>query len=327
MDDKLKNLNISLEFLKRIRYFIKSNSEEVLEDFQRYYNTAKTELPVLSEIIFDKISPKYTSKNLNFSILSPSPNLKVEVGDNLRHLATFCSISGEVGEYSLYEEMECKTISCRLYIFDILRKLDKVSRRNLNITKKIARDSNKISEDRVKFLSKKIELSYKAINILVNGAGLEMFYEMANLKDLYTCIRESIDEVLGNGASITLGTIIQSVVGRIDEEVKINKKIKFRFNQDRWVKTIITDKFEVEASSYEEAVSIIKGINVKDLRDSDDERIELINTECLDREEDINLISFTESCGKPTVTIYGFDKDWNIDIVKDNREEFRNGAS
>jgi hypothetical protein len=108
--------------------------------------------------------------------------------------------------------------------------------------------------------------------------------------------------------------------------MKDDKKT-FDFSQDRWVKTILTDRFEVEAGSYEEAVSILKNARVKDLRDSDDDRIRFIETDNLDEEEDISLISFTESCGKPTITVYGYDVDGSIDRIKDNREEFRNGAS
>lgn len=107
--------------------------------------------------------------------------------------------------------------------------------------------------------------------------------------------------------------------------MKDDKKT-FDFSQDRWVKTILTDRFEVEASSYEEAVSILKDAGVKDLRDSEDDRIRFIETDNLD-EENISPISFTESCGKPTITVYGYDVDGSIDRIKDNREEFRNGAS
>lgn len=109
--------------------------------------------------------------------------------------------------------------------------------------------------------------------------------------------------------------------------MKDDKKT-FDFSQDRWVKTILTDRFEVEASSYEEAVSIIKDAGVKDLRDSDDDRIRFIETDNLDEEEeDISLISFTESCGKPTITVYG-NVDGSIYMVKKNNwDEFRNGAS
>ena len=109
--------------------------------------------------------------------------------------------------------------------------------------------------------------------------------------------------------------------------MKDSPKKTFDFSQDRRVKTTLTDRFEVEASSYEEAVNIVKGIDVKDLRRSGNDRIKFIGTESLDEEDDINLISFTESCGRPTVVVYGYDEDGSINMVKDNRDEFRNGAS
>jgi hypothetical protein len=108
---------------------------------------------------------------------------------------------------------------------------------------------------------------------------------------------------------------------------KLINKEKFKFNQDRWVKTTITDEFEVEAESYEDAVKIIKRVISKDLRDSSDPRITFLGTENRDEEDDISLISFTESCGKPTVVVYGYDRDGSIDRIKDNSIEFRNGSN
>ena len=84
--------------------------------------------------------------------------------------------------------------------------------------------------------------------------------------------------------------------------------MKFNFSQDRWVKTILTDIFEVEA-----------------LRDCKDDRIKFVDTEWRDEEYDISLISFHESCGNPTIVVYG-DVDGSYDKIKDNKEEFRNGA-
>lgn len=101
--------------------------------------------------------------------------------------------------------------------------------------------------------------------------------------------------------------------------------MKFNFSQDRWVKTILTDMFEVEADSYEDAVRIVKECRSEDLRDCKDDRIKFVDTECRDEDCDISLISFHESCGKPTIVVYG-EIDGSYDKIKDNSDEFRNGA-
>lgn len=74
--------------------------------------------------------------------------------------------------------------------------------------------------------------------------------------------------------------------------MKNSNRKKFKFCQDRLVKNIFTDTFEVEAESLDEAVKIVKSIElehlIEDLRNSSDSRIKFIGTKFIGRDFDEN---------------------------------------
>jgi hypothetical protein len=70
--------------------------------------------------------------------------------------------------------------------------------------------------------------------------------------------------------------------------MKYNKRKKFKFYQDRLAKGLLIDTFEVEAESLDEAVKIVKSIELEeeDLRYASNSRIKLIDTKFIRRDLD-----------------------------------------
>lgn len=325
----MRDLDLYIRFLVKARDFLKSNSEESLNEFREFYekNLVLKDIPRLWYIIgSSELDPKYM-ENIPLPTSLDGP-FKVNFGKSAKSLEILVRLNNLTGRYYLFGEFDSKLIILSLYLNDIIYKLDKICYRKIKLIRKAAPLEKENCSDtlnsRIIFLKNKVELVsnylYKIVYGEEKGSGNYLDLDEINRK-----VIKLLKTAFGEGL-ISWKERFQSIIGAYDSSVKDSKKM-FSFSQDRWVKTTLTDRFEVEASSYEEAVNIVKGVDVKDLRKSGDERIRFIETESLDEEDDISLISFTESCGKPTINVYGYDTDGSIDRVKDNREEFRNGRN
>jgi hypothetical protein len=215
----IEDLNYLIKFLRKLRDLMKSNAKEDLDEFERfYYKIINLDLPELFSILTsDNLCPKFEVGGLTLPIEVPIDKFKLTTGKSGKYLEVIRRVNGIIGEYSLYEEPEAKLIICILYLYDILSRLDKVCKRNIVLVRKMAMDGNDLIKSRIDFLSRKIELSSRSINLLYNGSIFARSCPDFDLKKFYKFIKEFIDYIFGDGTSSIWKEQVQSSVGSINE--------------------------------------------------------------------------------------------------------------
>lgn len=216
-----KDLDYLIKFLRKFRDMIKSNENEDLDEFEMlYYKTINLDLPDLSSILTtDNLCPKFKVGGLTLPMEIPIDKFKVTTGKSGKYLEVIERVNWNIGEYNLYGEPEAKLIICILYLYDILSKLDKVCKRNIDLVRKVAIDGNDLIKSRLDFLSKKIDISHRSINFLYNGHILESSYKDFDLKEFYKFIKEFVDYVFGDKVSSMWKEQVQSAIGSINEVI------------------------------------------------------------------------------------------------------------
>jgi hypothetical protein len=219
---KITDLNYLIIFLRKLRDLIKSNSKEDLDEFELlYYETRHRDLPSLFNILTtDNLCPKFKVGGLTLPMEIPIDKFKSTTGKSGKYLEVIRRVNWNIGEYNLYGEPEAKLIICILYLYDILSKLDKVCKRNIDLVRKMAIDGNDLIKSRLDFLSKKIDISHRSINFLYNGHILESAYKDFDLKEFYKFIKEFVDYVFGDKTSNMWKEQVQSAIGSINEVIK-----------------------------------------------------------------------------------------------------------
>lgn len=216
---KITDLDYLIKFLGKLRGMIRSNKEEDLSEVEMlYYKTISLDIPKLFNILIsDNLCPKFKVGGLTLPIEVPIDKFKLTTEKSGKYLEIIKWINGIVGEYNLYGEPEAKLIICILYLYDILSKIDKVCKRNIELVRKIARNGDPIIQSRIDFLSRKIELSSRSINLLYNGSIFARSCPDFDLKKFYKFIKEFIDYIFGDGTSSIWKEQVQSAIGSINE--------------------------------------------------------------------------------------------------------------